>query len=150
MSMDSYACGGYVIDYKNLKKLCPAEIKSIESTQYWDYVGWRSLARGINFSDPDTIVESLEDSGDTFTTKERQALAQAYVKLVKNLCAAFKKRTGGLTLYLNDYSDEDGSSYDEVDEHEGCIFVVGGMVQLTPAGKRFQKVIEQQRWTQFG
>ena len=70
--------------------------------------------------------------------------------MAKALCAAFKKQTGGLELFFDHYNEDEGDRYDSVEHKDGCVFCVGNMTQLTPAGKKFQKVVEKRRWVQFG
>lgn len=62
----------------------------------------------------------------------------------------FSNNTEGLTLSLGFYNEDDGDRYDEVDSHEGCVFFVGGMVALTPAGEKFKDVVRERLWTQYG
>ena len=40
--------------------------------------------------------------------------------------------------------------YDEPNDKDGCIFCVGGMVQLTPAGEKYKDIVTERRWTQYG
>ena len=42
MGMGSFAVGSFVIEYKDLKKICPNEIKSIEQAKYFKDVVWET------------------------------------------------------------------------------------------------------------
>jgi hypothetical protein len=150
MGMGSYACDSYVISYKNLKKLCPKEIEAIETAKYWEFVGWGSLAKGMSYQDTETIGENLCDSPDNLFDTQVTKISKGFEKLTKQLYAAFKKRTGGLELFLDYYNEDEGDRYDSLEHEDGCVFCVGNVVQLTPAGKKFQKVVDKRRWVQFG
>lgn len=152
MGMGNFACNGFVIDYKDLKKLCPKQIKAIEKGKYFDRLGWKTLAQGVEFDDEDTIADAFYAFGDEPEVSEKEAyeLAKQYVSLVKDLYAAFNVRTNGLTLYLSVYDEEGGGRYDTVAIEDGCIFCVDGMVDYTPAGKEFKHIIRESRWVQWG
>lgn len=59
MGMGSYAVGSFVIEYKDLKKFCPDEIKSIEKAKYFKDVGWNTIGRWLSWDDPDNIKDEL-------------------------------------------------------------------------------------------
>ena len=69
--------------------------------------------------------------------------------LVEALVEAFNKATD-LKLSIEHYDDETGDRYDEVDNTNGCVFCVDGMMQYTPAGEKYKDVIKEQNWTVFG
>jgi hypothetical protein len=110
MGMGNFACDGFVIGYKDLKKLCPKQVKAIEKGKYFDRLGWKTLAQGVEFDDEDTIADAFYAFGDEPEVSEKEAyeLAKKYVSLVKDLYAAFKVETNGLTLYLSVYDEEGG------------------------------------------
>jgi hypothetical protein len=63
------------------------------------------------------------------------------------LCAKFEAATGlELSIGFHD-SENDGSTYDEV---EGLYFAVDGMYQLSPAGERWKDVVERRHFVNFG
>lgn len=150
MGMGSYACDSYVISYDNLKKLCPKEVEAVETAKHWEFVGWGQIAKGMSYSDVPTIGENLFDSPDELSDAQVTKISKGFEKLTKQLYAAFKKRTGGLELFLDYYNEDEGDRYDSLEHKDGCVFCVGNVVQLTPAGKKFQKVVEKRRWVQFG
>lgn len=142
MGMGTFAVGSFVIEYKDLKKLCPDEIKAIEKEKDFKNIGWRSIGQWLAWDDPDMITGIFDED---YTND----ILQTYDYLVTKLKNSFNKKTG-LTLYFNFYIEEDGDRYDNPGDKDGCIFCVDGMVQLTPAGEKFKDVIFERKWTQFG
>lgn len=64
-----------------------------------------------------------------------------------NLREAFTKKTG-LTLYLGFHnSSDEGDRYDEV---KGAYWGVGGMYELTKAGKEMDKYVDRRMFVQYG
>ena len=158
--MGSFAVGGYVIEYKDLKKICPDEIKAIEKAKYFKNVGWGNIGRWLAWDDSDQIIDALHDGVIDDKSKpvirlelsEDQIVEdifQDYDGLVTSLKNSFNKNTG-LTLYFDSYDEEGGDRYDNPGDKEGCVFCVEGMVQLTPAGEKFKDIISERKWTQFG
>ena len=160
MGMGSFAVGSFVIEYKDLKKICPDEIKAIEKAKYFKDIGWGNIGRWLAWSDNDQMMESLYDavlddeSKPTIRlglSKEQivQDIFDQYERLVANLKTTFNKKTK-LSLYFDSYDEEGGDRYDNPGDKDGCIFCVEGMVQLTPAGEKFKDIISERKWTQFG
>ena len=152
MGMGSFAVGSFVIEYKDLKKICPDEIKAIEKAKYFDVIGWDGIARWLTWDDPEYIHEPIYDTVDTEGVDTDSIVEDAflvYEKLLNNLKKTFNKKTK-LTLYFDHYDTEGGDRYDNPGDKEGCIFCVEGMVQLTPAGEKFKDIITERKWTQFG
>jgi hypothetical protein len=160
MAMGSFAVGSFVIEYKDLKRICPNEIKSVEQAKYFKDVGWGSVGKWLAWDDPDQIEDALFDAvlNDKSEPVIRLGLMaeeivgdifQEYDKLVTNLKKSFNKKTK-LTLYFDSYDEEGGDLYDNPGDKDGCIFCVDGMVQLTPAGKKFKDIVTERKWTQFG
>ena len=159
MGMGSFAVGSFVIEYKDLKKICPDEIKAIEKAKYFDSVNWGNIGRWLSWDDPDHIKDAFYDAildkskpvirlelGEDQIVED---IFQEYEKLVINLKNSFNKKTG-LSLYFDHYDDEGGGRYDNPGDKEGCIFCVDGMVQLTPAGQKFKDIISERKWIQYG
>ena len=145
---------------KDLKKICPDEIKNIEKAKYFKDVGWNSIGKWLCWDDPDNLKDELyvaveEDKSKPVIRLELsedqivEDVFNEYDKLITNLKNAFNKKTG-LTLYFDSYDEEGGDRYDNPGDKEGCIFCVEGMVQLTPAGEKFKDIITERKWTQFG
>jgi hypothetical protein len=160
MGMGSFAVGSFVIEYKDLKKICPDEIKTIEKAKYFKEVGWGTVGQWLAWDDPEQIKDTLFDAvlDDKSKPVIRLGLMaeeivedifQEYEKLVIALKNTFNKKTG-LTLYFDSYDEDGGGRYDNPGDKDDCIFCVDGMVQLTPAGEKFKDVINERKWTQFG
>ena len=162
MGMGSYAVGSFVIEYKDLKKICPTEIKVIEKQKYFKNIGWDSLSRWLSWDDPDYIFDILYDCVENdksmsklisgLKTSEDEiidGIFQDYENVVTDFKNAFNKKTG-LTLYFDHYDSEGGDRYDNPGDKDGCIFCVDGMVQLTPAGQKFKDIVTERKWTQYG
>ena len=160
MGMGSFAVGSFVIEYKDLKKICPDEIKAIEKAKYFGNIGWGVIGRWLSWSDNDQMMESLYDAvlDDESKPTTRLGLSEEqivedifdqYERLVANLKTTFNKKTK-LSLYFDSYDEEGGDRYDNPGDKDGCIFCVDGMVQLTPAGKKFKDIITERKWTQYG
>lgn len=156
MGMGSFAVQSFVIEYDDLKKLCPKEIKAIENAEYFDWVGWGVMGQWLGWSDDDQIMDSLHDAVldnksdntiDEINVVEN--IFDQYEQLVTNLKTAFHQKTG-LNLEFDYYDEDSGGRYDCPGDKDGCVFCVHGMVQLTPAGEKFKDIITERRWTQFG
>lgn len=155
MGMDNFACDGFVISYENVKKLCPKEIKAIESGPHWKDLGWGSFSHTLAWqytAEIEDVYFDIDDSEDNSKIAEEKAAAFAkqYESLAKQLCKAFKKKTDGLELIISHYNTDEGGRYDEVEHHDECVFLVNGMMDYTPAGKKLMKKVSKQRWIQFG
>lgn len=130
MSMDYAANTGYCISYDELKKLCPQQVSDVEN--HPDFESWVEVA-----------MTSYDDEGQ---------LGGA----VKKLCEEFSRETNVSGTYLElsfmNYSMECYSEYDDVDSHDGCIFLVDGVMMKTPAGERFedQGIISKASFVTFG
>lgn len=160
MGMGSFAVGSFVIEYKDLKKICPDEIKAIEKAKYFDSVGWGTIGQWLSWDDPDQIKDAiydaiLEDKSNPVMRLELsedqivEDIFQDYEKLTTSLKNSFNKKTK-LTLYFDHYDEEGGDRYDNPGDKDGCIFCVDGMMQLTPAGEKFKDIISERKWTQYG
>jgi hypothetical protein len=160
MGMGSFAVGSFVIEYKDLKKICQDEIKAIEKAKYFKDIGWGSIGQWLSWDDPDNFKDELyasveEDKSNPVMRLELsedqivEDIFNDYEKLVVDLRNSFNKKTG-LTLYFDHYDEEGGDRYDNPGDKDGCIFCVDGMVQLTPAGEKFKDIISERKWTQYG
>lgn len=155
MGMGSFAVSSFVIGYDDLKKICPKEIKAIEKEKHFKDIGWYYIGRWLAWDDINEIEDAILDAcydtshDEQYNQKVAEEISSKYNVHVANLKNAFNKKTG-LTLYFDTYDEEGGDRYDNPNDKEGIIFCVDGMVQLTPAGKKYQKIITERRWTQFG
>jgi hypothetical protein len=160
MGMGSFAVGSFVIEYKDLKKICPDEIKAIENAKYFKDIGWGTVGQWLSWDDPDNFKDEIyssveEDKSKPVIRLEKdidsivEDIFQDYENLIMDLKNSFHNKTD-LTLYFDHYNIDDGDRYDNPGDKDGCIFCVDGMVQLTPAGEKFKEIISERKWTQFG
>ena len=158
--MGSFAVGSFVIEYKDLKKICPDEIKAIEKAKYFKDIGWGNISHWLSWDDPCQIKEEIYSSVEEDKSKSTVRLEKdidsivedifnEYDRLITSLKQSFNKKTK-LTLYFDHYDLEGGDRYDNPGDKDGCIFCVDGMVQLTPAGEKFKDIISERKWTQYG
>jgi hypothetical protein len=154
MGMGSFAVNSFVIEYKDLKKICPDEISAIENEKFFGDTGWGILSQWITWDDPDQLTDGIYDAYANVPEEEDidnivEQYVEIYDKHITNLKNSFNTKTG-LTLYFDHYDMEGGDRYDNPGDKDGCIFCVDGMVQLTPAGENFKDIVTQRRWTQYG
>ena len=153
MGMGTFACGADTISFENLKKICPDEVQSIEDDM--NLGSWLGLARAVEFSEWDSFSEEIFDNyeEDDKRGEDLEKFSKEVAERLKNkveiLCKNFNKETG-LELYLTSYTEDEGDRYDEANDHEGCVFSLSGVYQLTPAGEKYKDVIVKAMWTQFG
>jgi hypothetical protein len=152
MGMGSFAVGSFVIEYDDLKKICPEEIAAVEGEKFFNDIGWGTIGQWLAWDDADQFKEEIEalyvnDKEDIDDVLDEYV--KIYDKHIVDLKDAFNKNTG-LTLYFDYYNEEDGGRYDNPGDKDGCLFCVDGMVQLTPAGEKFKDIIGERKWTQFG
>ena len=69
------------------------------------------------------------------------------VRAYNALRMAFKRKTGLMLSLSYHNSDDEGSSYDEVD---GVYWAVDGVYQLTSAGKKYSMEIQRKFFVAFG
>lgn len=155
MGMGSFAVNSFVIGYGDLKKICPKQIKAIENEKFFRDIGWGVIGQWLCWDDTnhleDTILDNCYDDSrdDEYNQKMGEEISQKYDKHITELKNVFNQKTG-LTLYFDHYDEDGGNRYDEPNDKDGCIFCVGGMVQLTPAGEKYKDIVVERRWTQFG
>ena len=155
MGMGNFAVNSFVIGYDDLKKICPDEIAAIENEKFFSDIGWGIIGQWLSCDDialvEDIILDSCydEDHDDIYNQKVAEEISEKYNHLVADIKNSFYEKTG-LTLYFDSYDEDGGGRYDEPDDKDGCIFCVGGMVQLTPAGEKFKDIVTERRWTQYG
>jgi hypothetical protein len=157
MGMGTAAYSNYVIEYEELKKLCPTAIESIEKESFFESIGWLGIAKltycPVCFKEDicDAILEEYEeDSSVTYKVAWSQAetYLKRYKKHIQKLIKDFQDVTG-LGLELWTYNRADGDRDVNPRDKDGCIFVVDGMTQLTPAGKKFKNIVFERSWIQY-
>ena len=135
MGMGSYAVNSFVIEYDDLKKIVPDEIKTIEQELYFSDIGWDNLGRWLSWDDSAYVEDAILDTVDFDDIEDTQELAEdivsKYDKHIQALKDSFNKKTG-LTLYFDNYDEDSGDRYDEPGDKDGIIFCVQGMTVLSP------------------
>jgi hypothetical protein len=140
MSMDYGAGYAEVISNLSLSKLCHKEYKAFNGLLNKTKVEGSTL---VEFMNEGQDINLLSDITDDDKASELQGkIVDAWV----NLQSAFHKCTKGLELNMA-YQEPEGSSYDEV---KGFYYCVGGMYQLTPAGKKFEKTVQRKFFVTLG
>lgn len=153
--MGSFAVSSFVISYDDLKKIVPEQIESIENEKFFGDIGWGIIGQWLGWDDIAVLEDAIldycfdEDKDDDHNQKVAEETSRTYINHINNLQSAFNEKTG-LTLYFDHYDEDGGDRYDEPNDKDGCIFCVGGMVQLTPAGEKFKDIVTERRWTQYG
>jgi hypothetical protein len=127
MNSGTSACFADVIDIKEVKKIVPNAYKYFLKT--------------LKFLDID-----IEDFAKQYQDNDVQN--DDALEAWKYLAHAFDTKTKGLLLGIGFHDvDESGDKYDEVN---GVFFTVDGMYELTPAGKKFNDVVNRKFYTQWG
>jgi hypothetical protein len=139
MGMGYGAGYAYVISQNKIKQVCPIEYKAFFKEMKKSEVSLDSFAQ---FVDQGRELEQFTDYDEASEVQGR------LVDLWTALQTAFHKKSNGLTLELGFHdSDNEGDRYDDIN---GTYFSVGGMYQLTKAGKKFQRSVKQQFFVTFG
>ena len=132
MGMGYAACQQQAISYDDLKELCPNEVAAVESVEGFE--GWGALAQSLWCDDQDII--------------------RPFASSIEALCQAFNTVTSvdgnGLKLFVNYYDEDSGDRYDEAEHLDGCLFVIDGVYQMTPAALKFKEKIKHVSYVVFG
>jgi|WetSurSiteA1Bulk_404760.scaffolds.fasta_scaffold00318_10 hypothetical protein len=120
MSYQGWGCSTWVTSWDFIKTIVPKEAGEFEKA----CGDMADAAYRINVDDFD--FESDE--------------GMAYVELVD----AFSKATDGLDISMG-YVDDDADS-----EQYGAVWFVGGVQEMTPAGKKYVKNLNYMRWVEYG
>jgi hypothetical protein len=138
--MDYGAGYADVITSRSLNKICPNEYKIFNDLIKKTKVDLSTLVEFITQDQDLNLLSHIKD--DDKASELQGKIVDAWV----NLQSAFHKNTQGLGLGMA-YQDPDGSGYDEV---TGFYYTVGGMYQLTPAGKKLSKIVNRKFFVTFG
>jgi len=134
MSYGASANYADVIEDKSVAKLCPKEWKQLQ-------------AEMLNVEDG--THENIQDAYQVLARFERQEediskeVEKAYVLLKK----AFERKTGLSIIMEYHDCDECGDRYDEV---RCAYWAVGGMYELTEAGKEIGDLVERKMFVTYG
>ena len=120
-----------VIEIQSIKKICPKEFQAFFNIIDEAKVSLDSVAE---FLDKDSELDLSHIKEDDEAVRLQDVIISTWKKLTR----AFHKKTD-LILYIGFHnSGEEGDRYDEV---SGPYFSVGGLYQLSPAGKKLLKTV---------
>lgn len=122
MGYCEWACNHWVVDRDNLWMMCNEELQSLQGVMAKEQACW------IDLADED-VARPVMDAWEA-------------------LQAEFSRVTSGLELYLTRYDEE--SSGPNKCAHEGVVFCVEGMVEKTPAGRRWSHMVHEASWVDGG
>lgn len=129
-----------VIEFKNVKEICPEEMGNL-ITAIHESVEWEGDLS-------DNGMDAIDSWGNTVYFNEEDGEVWKEAKAAyEELQSAFKEKTG-LELYISYHdSDERGDCYDDV---TGVYFYVDGMYQMTIAGETMKDKVERKMFVTFG
>lgn len=135
-----------VISKKKLLSLVGPEMDALIAALRADsnYVGYTDENPELSESDEFILGEAVRDH--LMWEKGDESLDPKTRTAWRRLRSAFKKATG-LVLFVGYYNDDDGGPYDEMDS---VYWHVGGMYQLTEAGKKMKRFVTRQHFSQWG
>lgn len=120
----------WTISYENLHSLCPMELTGVchLAEDKGDGYGWVRIAQ------------------DDFSTAD-EPLRKAFVALQDR----FTEVTGGLSLLCVQYDDDmDATRGRDVEPYGMVVFVVQGVVAMTPAGAANEHLLRESSWINAG
>jgi len=122
MSYQGWACSAWTTDWNFIKSIIPDEAQT--------------------FEDVCNKESSIDDIAQTVSMDDE--LDDNVAKSLENLCTSFLKKTG-LDISLGYIS------FEEVDSDiRGAVWFVGGVEEKTPAGKKYEKNLENLTWVEYG
>lgn len=147
-----------VIDFKDVKRLCPAEAKALVKTLKKYGVSMDDLAQTFRCEEPE--LETLETAisaaapddldNDAYGLYEEEGI-RTISQALETLKAAFARATAvgksHLDLCIGHHDPDDGDRYDEV---KGAFWSVDGLYQLSPAGQKFGNKVQRKFFVTFG
>lgn len=145
MGMGYFSNYADVMEESYLHKLCPKEytnFKNALASYKWELEDWAKYLNDVTELDlPDNLTEEgAFKEAIKFTERCWSDLRNAF-------CKATAIGKSNLYIDLDYHSPEDGDRYDDV---SGAFFVVGGVYELTPAGKKFKNAINRKFYVTFG
>ncbi len=146
MSMGYGANHAEVIEWEDIRKLCPKE--SRQFAKVLRKLGL-DMDAGLQSLDIGEFVGEWSNLPDDMTEAQAQECVQS---AFDQLATAFQKQTrvrGSSLTLLAGYHDQanHGDRYDELD---GGYFHVEGNWQLSPSGKKLEKIIRRRFFVTFG
>jgi len=138
MGMETSACHADIVDESFVKEISPKAFKRLkELVDNADYEGFSIELLSIQTNYEGDIENELAmDLGD----EDACLISNAY----QFLCMDFQNKSG-LSLDLKYHAKEDRG-----DEVDGYFWAVGGVYELSAAGKKYKNKIERKFWTVWG
>lgn len=140
MGMGSAPGHGWIISNDDLRKIIPHQLAHFEGVLEENELDLSSLAQELAMGQD--AAESVGIALDL--------LYEAFLEATKIPPEQNERgvKTSALELELLYYSSDDGDRYDELED--GANWSVYGMMELSPAGKKYSDVVALKQWTQFG
>jgi len=139
MGMGTWGVNVEAISADNLKKICPEGFSKLDEKLKSIDAGWNDLAASVQYDY--WLGDRLEDA----PADDLDEINDLWVALTVD----FEKKTG-LELSATHYDEGSGDRYDEPCDHEGMIFTLDGVYQMTPAAEKMKDMIEYSRFTVWG
>jgi hypothetical protein len=144
VGIDCYAWSAFVIQWTDLKTVCPKETDALEKAPLWDRLGVAAL-----IADMHEWVDVADNLGDV-SDKRQKAMADQYLRLTRNLCDAFERNTGGLVLRTEMYSADEEDGEEDGGLPLRRLLIVDGVMAYTPAGYHYRHIIYQSNRVRWG
>jgi hypothetical protein len=139
MSSGYSANCGWTIDWENIKKIVPKEVKELEELVNPHNITIDDICRAFEYELFEDLCEDYEDDCDDFTDSIK--------KLFTSIQDKFKEVTD--LEIIPGYHDRE-SSGDIYDNIDGGYFIVDGVTEFTAAGKKYQNEIQKSFWVGWG
>lgn len=138
MGMGTWGMQVESISADNLKKICPEYFNQLDKELSRINGSWGELAQGLAEGYLGDFLEEAEEV-------DLNEINNLWVALTVD----FEKKTG-LELSATHYDEDNGDRYDEAHDHDGMIFTLGGVYQMTPAAEKMKDMIEHSNFTMWG
>jgi len=146
---------GWTISLDHLRDLCGPQVKAVETHHFFqEFTHWGEVCAEGFGDDATRIVADAEQhamaAAASDMNNDTQLEEEEFVRLLAKLFTAFRDVTGGLTLAMEYFCEDEGAG-DYVDHSDGCVFVVEGVTTTTytVAGDRFKDLLNDQKWIRF-
>lgn len=138
------SASAWKVETEFVKSSCPNEFKNFEETLGNYEISFDEFAKAYQFEEP----EEIDCLAENKTTEQlNQDIAKSWGNLQKAFRKATKVGNSSLLLFVMYHSSESGDCYDDVD---GAFFGVDGVMQMSPAGKKFKDHIEKVAFVEWG
>ena len=102
MGMGTFAVNSFVIEYDELKKICPDEISAIENEKFFDDILWTGIAQWLTWDDPDQLKDVMYDSYANVAEEEDiDDIVEQYVKIYDKHIINLKNSFNSPNSFLN-------------------------------------------------